>query len=165
MEWIETILQLCHHDYAIREAAMALGGLSQRFETNQVMTSANDVANHLDLLSLSHYQKSLRTTRKTLEESVRDKDVVKQTLVSCILFVIIEFLRGNEQALLVHLRSGCRLLQQYPRLAIGEARHVRLFVQIDYLVTMWLDLPNAASSLSPNFHLLEPDGHFPSTVS
>jgi len=155
--WIDTILQLSHTNEAIRHATIAIGGLGKRFQSGDVMSSRDSKSLHFDTLALSNYQKSLGMLSHTLATSntAPAYDTLRQTLITCILFVIIDFLRGNDESLLVHLRSGSRLLQQHQDLAVGDARLHFLFLQVDMLVTLWLDRPSALSGPTPDFEMLQ----------
>lgn len=107
--WQSLILQVSHYDLAIRHAVVAFGSLGERLDINGVLTSENKEANQRHAFACFHYDKALKELRKQLSSGIGKS--VEFTLISCFLFICIEFLQGNDTGLLAHLRSGLKILQ------------------------------------------------------
>ncbi|KAL8925803.1 MAG: hypothetical protein Q9208_003300 [Pyrenodesmia sp. 3 TL-2023] len=152
----ELVLQTSHHHDAIKHAAIALGVLGEtirinsscaRYPEKSVFYTRHDFA-------CAQYYKAI----KLLQEDIgrRDNDSVNIALISCFLFVVFEFLQGNDQSAVIHLRSGLNILRQQglpsPRANLNapvkspaklhpiQAEISRIFHILDTQATMWLDL-------------------------
>ena len=160
--WITTVLQLSESVDAIRHAVIALGSLSRRYQADHVVGSVTEETARFDRLALRNYQKSLGYLSIALSSPA--DHTIKETLVSCMLFSIIELLRGNADAVEVHVNSGSRLVQQYRQLLVDEPSLIRLFSQIQLLSVLWLGRPSMFPASSPNFELLETAENTPNVV-
>lgn len=152
--WQSLILQVCHDDPAIRHAVVAFGSLSERLRINEVLTLDNKEANQRHAFACLHYDKALKELRKQLSDGNRKP--VGFTLISCFLFMCIEFLQGNGAGTLVHLRSGLNILlsvQDEGKLeTVGKVnlssggedfntQTRRLYQMLDRLAALWLGNP------------------------
>lgn len=108
--WERLILQTSHADTAIRHAAIAFGSLGERLRINNVMTFDNEDANRLHIRACSQYHKAIKELREQLSSG--QERSVEFTLIACFLFIIFEFLQGNESAALTHLKSGIEIIRQ-----------------------------------------------------
>ena len=149
--WESLILQVCHYDPAIRHAVVAFGSLGERLQINGVLTLDNKEANQRHAFACFHYDKALKELRKQLRDG--NEKSVGFTLISCFLFVCIEFLQGNDAGLLVHLRSGLNILQSVQDemnvetlggvssssdVADFRTQTRRLYHLLDWLAALWL---------------------------
>lgn len=152
--WQSLILQVCHYDPAIRHAVVALGSLSERLRINGVLTLDNKEANQRHAFAYLHYDKALKELRKQLCHG--NGKSVGFTLISCFLFMCIEFLQGNDAGALVHLRSGLKILQSVQdEMKVETVGQVnlsfdvrgfktqtrRLYHLLDWLASLWLGNP------------------------
>lgn len=71
--------------------------------------------------SLSQYNKAIRTLNKRLSN---DETSYRITLVTCLLFVYLEFLQGSPENALSHLHSGLKLLPHYRRYVRDYLSHL-----------------------------------------
>ena len=149
--WQSIILQISHHDIAIRHAVVACGSISETLHINGVLTLDNKEANQRHTFACFQYDKALKELRKQL--SSRNRKSVEFTLISCFLFICIEFLQGNDAGLLAHLRSGLKIFQSVQNEmnteTIGQVSlssdagdfktHTRrLYHLLDWLAALWL---------------------------
>lgn len=149
--WQPLILQVSHYDLAVRHAVVAFGSLGERLRINGVLTSDNKEANQRHAFALLHYDIALKELRKTL--SAGNGKSVEFTLITCFLFMCIEFLQGNDIGLLPHLHSGLNILQtaqdEMNVEAVGQinlSSDVRdfktqtrqLYHLLDWLAALWL---------------------------
>ena len=106
--WHHFMLQASHSNPAVLHAAIALGALGERFQINSVLTTDNAQANNRHDFACRQYCKAVTQLR---EQLCNDKEhSVDFVLMSCFLFVCFEFLQGNDEGALMHLRSGLEIL-------------------------------------------------------
>lgn len=92
---------------------MALSAFHERCETHGVplmteLGSASEPDTASDAFALQHYTKAIRLLRERLTNGTQSYTV---TLLSCILFITLEFLRGNAYSAITHLRSGLGIIR------------------------------------------------------
>lgn len=135
--------------------------MGRRLLVNSVLTLANEEANTCQELAQYQYCKALRSLREQLAHG----GLIEEALVSCLLFMIFEFLRGNDVAAVLHLRSGLRLLcqDQSTNSSPGYLKDElsQKFELLDVQATFWLGLESFQSPVLPN---LEDPCYSPSTL-
>ena len=163
--WHALGLQISQSDLTVRHAAITPGSLSERLQTNNFLTSENVQANARHDFARRQYDKALKQLRKQIC-NYREQPV-EITLIACFLCLCFEFLQGNNEAALVHLRSGLEIL----RLSHAKSRRAgtslncfpasssdhdefihditQAFVVADMMATGWLDLPSSQTELLP----------------
>ncbi|MCJ1378928.1 hypothetical protein MMC17_002027 [Xylographa soralifera] len=110
-DWNRLILQASHSSPVIRNVAVAIGSLGERFYINEVLTPDNAAANSCHVFAQLQYQKALQGLRDCLHN--KGENNIGLTLLSCFMFVVFEFMQGNEGAALTHLRSGLKILRGF----------------------------------------------------
>jgi len=116
--WTQLVLQMSHSEPAIRHGLVAVSCFHQQRELSMkrsiivedfLATSVpmfKQTTNHNDPFALQQYNKAIFHLSKRLQ----DQDaVVEVSLVACILFVCIEFLRGDTQPAMSHFKSGMNI--------------------------------------------------------
>ncbi|KAL8718274.1 MAG: hypothetical protein Q9225_004565 [Loekoesia sp. 1 TL-2023] len=159
----ELVLQTSHHHEAIKHAAIALGSLGHTIRINSAASPGQFSALSRHEFACRQYYKAIKILQKDMVPN--DKDSVNFALISCFLFIVFEFLQGNDPSAVTHLRSGLNILrQQYSahvhshpdtdtistaRLDPIQASIARIFSILDSQSTTWLDLRtfNARSSI------------------
>lgn len=174
----ELVLQTSHHHQAIKHAAIALGSLGEtiRINSSDERYAGKSVFYTRHDFACAQYYRAI----KLLQDDIgrRDKDFINVALISCFLFVVFEFLQGNDQSAVLHLRSGLNILRQqglpspntssgtsvkpFPKLHPIQAEISRIFHILDTQATMWLDLrtlnPMSKTSIdTPMAHMLVPE--------
>ncbi|KAI1128340.1 hypothetical protein F5Y10DRAFT_177373 [Nemania abortiva] len=98
--WTHLVLQFSQMEPAVRHSVVAVGSLYEQAYRHQ------DIAALLpdDSLVLSHYNAAIRHLKTMKNESL--------VLLVCILFVCIEFLRGNRAAAAEHCQHGISILKR-----------------------------------------------------
>ncbi|WPG99354.1 Hypothetical protein R9X50_00216800 [Acrodontium crateriforme] len=126
--WTKLVLQMSFAEPAIKHAMVAAGWLHKRREFGgsnshppptfkltadgwpvQVATPTDkdwEVPDHNDPFAISHYNKALSLLSTHLK---RQDASVEVTLLACILFVGIEFLRGDSDPALKHFQAGMNI--------------------------------------------------------
>lgn len=162
----ELVLQTSHHHEAIRHAAIALGSLGHTIRINSVASPGPFSALWRHEFACRQYYKAIKILQNNMVPD--DKDSVNFALISCFLFVVFEFLQGNDPSAVTHLRSGLNILrQQYSghvlshpdtettsitRLDPFQASIARIFGILDSQATTWLDLRTHPRSYIPIDH-------------
>ncbi|KAL8774450.1 MAG: hypothetical protein Q9209_000823 [Squamulea sp. 1 TL-2023] len=151
----ELVLQNSHRHQAIKHAAIALGSLGETIRINSSSTSLDTLppAFMKHEFARSQYHIAIQILQKNLQRA--EKDTVEIALISCFLFAVFEFLQGNDQSSMSHLRSGLAILrtQYFPhvdrkavvqditkQLSPMQAEIARIFHILDTQATMWLGL-------------------------
>lgn len=167
----ELVLQTSYHFDAIKHGAIALGWLGMLIRVNSGYS--RPWHNHRPALCRyefprTQYYKAMETLRKDLARN--HKDAVNTTLISCFLFIIFEFLQGNDQIAIAHLRSGLNILRKqfFPpdakpdgptfdklvgKLDPMQSEIARIFHILDAQATMWKELRTSQATtrvLKPN---------------
>lgn len=95
--WDSLVLQASEQEPAVLHAVTALGAAHKNEEH----------------ISLVEYNKAIRHLRSSLNRS--DKEALRVCLITCMLFVCIELLRGGFKAGHAHLSNGLRILREIQR--------------------------------------------------
>ncbi|KAI4168530.1 MAG: hypothetical protein LQ348_007469 [Seirophora lacunosa] len=144
----ELVLQTSHHHDAIRHAAIALGSLGETIRINSLFPGCceNTIFWERHDFARGQYYKAIRILQKDIGRD--DLESVNCALISCFLFVVFEFLQGNDQSAVAHLQSGLKILRQQNLPGSNHAINphpiqveiARIFRTLDSQATMWLDL-------------------------
>lgn len=95
--WDALVLQASEQEPAVLHAVTALGAAHKNEER----------------ISLTEYNEAIRHLRQSLKRS--DKEALRVCLITCMLFVCIELLRGGFKAGHAHLSNGLRILHEIQR--------------------------------------------------
>ena len=172
----ELVLQNSHHHLAVKHAAIALGSLGETLRVGSNPTSLNTPSPAFvkHEFARSQYYKAIQLLQRDIQRN--ETEMIEIALISCFLFVVFEFLQGNDQNSLSHLRSGLGILrkQYFPhadtkgnvkdsKLNPMQSEIARIFHILDTQATMWvglrafqvksyipIDACPASSSISPN---------------
>ncbi|KAL5336652.1 hypothetical protein BJX70DRAFT_273463 [Aspergillus crustosus] len=104
--WTKNLLQASHSEKAVWHAIMAL---SFTHRVGFVQTSS-DPAAKLEQSTLRHLIKAVRHLDPHF--SVKDKASSRVVLIVCLVFVILDLLRGHFPSAQVHLRNGLSILTE-----------------------------------------------------
>jgi hypothetical protein len=109
--WDRIILQACHREEFVRDAAVAIGALSSCGREFSTAGSGGKVTDSVHYcFALAKYGRAIRKMRNALMEG---KGGLRIALLSCLLVVCFEGLQGNFLQALDHAISGGLLLQQW----------------------------------------------------
>lgn len=119
--WTHAILKATHIHPAIWHASVALGALHQKFLKGMSSSVLGTAFDEDVQFALKQYNKSIQflthlsgNTRLTTNH---DRII---TLTSCVLFVCISSLQGNEIQAFVHIRNGLRLFREWKLFALAR---------------------------------------------
>jgi hypothetical protein len=108
--WSRTALQMAHSESAIRHALVALGYLHQTEPGNLKHARSVFTSGYQNRTFLFHYNTAVRSLIDRMNEPSYVPEV---GLVTCLLFVCIEFIRGNYHAAFAHLKGGLKIISEW----------------------------------------------------
>jgi Fungal specific transcription factor domain len=107
--WYRLLLQACLVNKNLADAAIALGSLGERFQVNPVLTTGVQYADECHAFARRHYQAAISRIRHQL--SSNEPQTIYVVLLCCFLFISFEFMQGNDQVVLIHLRNGLNIIK------------------------------------------------------
>ena len=109
--WNRLVLQVSHSEPAIQHSLIALSSLHETLQAGGLGGSGNGQAEPSPLFTLQQYNKALSHLAKHLSQ--KEKLSIEVTLISCILFICLELLRGSYESAIAHLQSGLNILNDW----------------------------------------------------
>ncbi|KAF2467052.1 uncharacterized protein BDR25DRAFT_336206 [Lindgomyces ingoldianus] len=108
--WSRIAIQMAQSESAVRHALIALGYLYKTEPGNLKHARSGFAADHQRRTLIFHYNKAVRCLIYRMADSSYVPEV---GLVTCILFICIEFLRGNYHTAFIHLNSGLKIISEW----------------------------------------------------
>lgn len=108
--WSKTSLQLAHSEPAVRHAIIALGYLNQTEPGSLKHARSKFQVVHGNKIFLHHYNQAVRKLVDRMTDTSYSPEI---GMVTCLLFVCIEFLRGNYCTAFTHMTNGLRLVCEW----------------------------------------------------
>ncbi|KIM95570.1 hypothetical protein OIDMADRAFT_33665 [Oidiodendron maius Zn] len=103
--WDQLLLQATHHEPAVWHAVVALGSLHQNFEQRHISMKRED-----DVFAVKQYVKAIGFVLMPVRD--RGKQAADVALMTCILFICFEILRGYHSAALSHIDGGVKIVSE-----------------------------------------------------
>ncbi|TVY30836.1 putative transcriptional regulatory protein [Lachnellula hyalina] len=103
--WKTLLLRTAHHEPVVKHAIIALGALHETFEKDGFDSGDKEFA-------VSQYIRALELMVKP-ESKKRNGLSVDVALITCVLFVCFEILRGNHVSALSHIDGGAKILREH----------------------------------------------------
>jgi hypothetical protein len=139
--WEKLILAASAQKPSLRHAVMAIGALHEEFLRKKLLPSTPSAENQKSKFALNQYAKAIGTLRRSLSS---EKEEPLTALMSCILFVCFDSLRGWFESALVHLQSGLRILRDMRRLSEGnhivEETIAPLFMRLSIQCIIYIEI-------------------------
>jgi hypothetical protein len=89
--WLQHVLQACHHNLAVRHAAIAMGALHEQFETTRMDVIPFIENPHPKDFALQQYNAAIRLLVEPIAGSeLKQRQSIDVTLIICILFISFE---------------------------------------------------------------------------
>ncbi|KAI1260669.1 hypothetical protein F5Y18DRAFT_404777 [Xylariaceae sp. FL1019] len=101
--WTHLVMQFSHFEPAVRHSIIAVGSLCEQVSRDPVIETLGQDQK----LVLTHYNAAIRHLNTMENESL--------VLLVCVLFICIEFLRGDRQAAITHGNHGASILKRVER--------------------------------------------------
>lgn len=135
--WQTMLLRASVTEPAIRHAVLALGS-SHRADVQGAGSLISDLNDERALCTVRQYSKAINHLQPYLSDKVTTS--VRITLVACVLFVSMEFLRGHYSQGIIHLKHGLCLLQE-SAIIVQDHASTSASAQVDvWLVTIFTRL-------------------------
>lgn len=115
--WEKLILAASAQKPSLRHAVIALGALHEDFSRKRLVSSTLSAEEQESQFALNQYAKAMGALRRSLSSG---KEEPLTALMSCILFVCFDSLRGRFESAMVHLQSGLRILRDMRRSSTGN---------------------------------------------
>lgn len=107
--WEFTILQRSQSEKALRHAAVALSSLQEAEETYGMPISKDRTGDVKHRFAARHYNLAIHYLSEGMCAGAENARLT--TLITCLVFIHIELLRGRYEESLTHLRSGLQILE------------------------------------------------------
>ncbi|KAF7896841.1 uncharacterized protein EAF01_009244 [Botrytis porri] len=114
--WGNLILAASTQKPALRHAVIALGALHEDFSRKRLHSVPSGEDQNAQL-ALNQYSKAMGALRRSLSHG---KEEPLMALMSCILFVCFDSLRGHYESAMVHLQSGLVILRDIRKSSPGN---------------------------------------------
>ncbi|KAL4908349.1 hypothetical protein BDW74DRAFT_175038 [Aspergillus multicolor] len=108
--WQEVLCRMSQSDPAVYHAVIALGAVHQDSETYGMPLPGQDLKNEWHLFALEQCGRSFALlSRRHSSQDPRFREII---LLCCLLFVMIQLLRGQYDDAFLHLQSGLKVLDE-----------------------------------------------------
>ena len=109
--WNHLILQVSHSEPAVQHGLIALSSIHETLQAGALRGVGLDRVAPSQRFTLQQYNKALSHLGKNLSQ--KGKQSIEVTLISCILFICLELLRGNYESAVAHLQSGLNIMNDW----------------------------------------------------
>ncbi|MCJ1437153.1 hypothetical protein MMC27_006538 [Xylographa pallens] len=138
--WEKLILAASAQKPSLRHAIIAIGALHEDFSRKRLAPLTPSAEDQKTQFALSQYAKAMGALRRSLSSG---KEELFTALMSCILFVCFDSLRGWFESAMVHLQSGLRILRDLRRSSKGnhiiEDNILPLFTRLSIQSIIYVD--------------------------
>ncbi len=132
--WRVLVLQICHKDPAVRHAVLAVSSLHEALLQGAIAPGVEG-ASPRQSFALQQYNKAIACLLDQMNDPIGRP---MGPLLTCILFVCIEFMQDKERESLIHLEQGRHILSRLDRRA--DSRDPEIDVIKQHLVPMYTRL-------------------------
>ncbi|KAM5345680.1 hypothetical protein ACJ41O_011541 [Fusarium nematophilum] len=110
--WSTLLLQATTDEPSVLHAVLALSSVHKRgpVDTRTQKSQRAELLDEQDRFALQHYVKAISHLQPQL--SSRDRRSCRVALITCVVFVCLELLRGHFKTAQVHLQNGLEILRQ-----------------------------------------------------
>lgn len=122
--WNGLLLQVGHSEPTIQHAMMAVASIHEQVEAagRELFSPGMDYGRYF---ALQQYNKAISCLNRRLSEGSQSEEI---TLMCCVLFICLEFLRGNIDTAISHLHGGLGIMAAWRarnrRLLNNEGLHI-----------------------------------------
>ncbi|KAF5484038.1 Aspercryptin biosynthesis cluster-specific transcription regulator atnN [Colletotrichum fructicola] len=120
--WSNYILPLGYYSDSVKHAVIALGSAHRAFLENPFYeTQATESSLELSDVSIRHYRKAVSEAIQIMADPSPVN--IRITLISCLVFVCYEIIRGQYDKAVQHLRSGAKVLDSLHQATLAYRRN------------------------------------------
>jgi hypothetical protein len=157
--WKRIVLAASAQQAALRHAVIALGALHEDFSRKMLVPLTPSEESQKHQFALNQYAKSMTALRRSLKN---EKEEPLTALMSCILFVCFDSLRGWYESALVHLQSGLEILRDIKKSStrnhIIEDNIVPLFMRLSMQSIIYVEARSPYDKINFARKLMEVSG-------
>ncbi|PYI02318.1 hypothetical protein BO78DRAFT_351839, partial [Aspergillus sclerotiicarbonarius CBS 121057] len=125
--WQRLVLQISQDEPAAFHAVVAFSAVYADYETRGLPRKVNEMDNSLQRFALDQCARAYRRLNSRSES--QDPELRDITLVCCVLFIMVEWMRGQYNTASIHLKNGLRILQDDQTLTAATAVFSSVFGQ------------------------------------
>jgi hypothetical protein len=118
--WNTLLFQASLNEPAVLHAVLALSSVHK----GGIINADGNIPNNQEQFTLQHYIKSIGHLQRHF--SIQDKASSRVALITCIIFVCLELLRGHFKTSQIHLQNGLKILEEMQILSSGSDGILRL---------------------------------------
>jgi hypothetical protein len=123
--WNTLLFQASLNEPAVLHAVLALSSVHKRGTINtDGQRKTDDIPNEQEQFTLQHYVKAISHLQPHF--SIKDRASLRVALITCVVFVCLEFLRGYFKTAQIHLQNGLKILGEMQMLSNGNDGILRL---------------------------------------
>ncbi|KAI1081490.1 hypothetical protein F5B20DRAFT_67114 [Whalleya microplaca] len=109
--WDTLVFQATSEEPAVMHAVLALSSAHRREGLSiEYLRTDENIPDEYEQYTLRHYSKAIKNVQPHL--STRTRASIRIALITCLLFVIMECIRGRHTAANAHLQAGLKLLEE-----------------------------------------------------
>lgn len=153
--WIQPVLQLADSNLALRQALIAVGIMSKRYEINDVSISKSQQDLYLQHNAQFHYHQAILELKRDYVISKSGDIIAPESRLFCYIFLsMIQFLQGNPLAVLGHLNDSVMYMKSISNPTELQQK-IATFIRLKDMVTaLWLNNDRAISDTEVEFQAL-----------
>jgi hypothetical protein len=123
--WTTLLFQASLNEPAVLHAVLALSSVHKSGTINaDGQREIDNIPNEQEQFTLQHYVKAISHLQPHF--SIKDRASFRVALITCIVFVCLEFLRGHFKTAQIHLQNGLKILGEMQMLSNGNDGILRL---------------------------------------
>jgi Fungal specific transcription factor domain/Fungal Zn(2)-Cys(6) binuclear cluster domain len=123
--WTTLLFQASLNEPAVLHAVLALSSVHKSGTINaDGQREIDNIPNEQEQFTLQHYVKAISHLQPHF--SIKDRASLRVALITCIVFVCLEFLRGHFKTAQIHLQNGLKILGEMQMLSNGNDGILRL---------------------------------------
>ncbi|RAL02825.1 Zn(II)2Cys6 transcription factor [Aspergillus ibericus CBS 121593] len=117
--WQRLVLQISQEEPAAFHAVVAFSAVYADYETRGLPRKIDELDNSLQRFALDQCARAYRRLNSRSES--QDPGLRDITLVCCVLFIMVEWMRGQYDTASIHLKNGLRIIQHDQTLTAATA--------------------------------------------
>lgn len=143
--WEYLILQASVAEPSLQHAVIAIAALHEEFSNRRLGGVSPDHENAKSIFAVNQYMKAISHLRRSLSAG---KQAPLTALMSCLLFVCFDYLRGHLDSAMMHLQSGLEILPDLSSRSkedrdIVEQIMAPLFMRLTVQSILYIDTRNS----------------------
>lgn len=143
--WEHLILQASTAEPSLRHAVIAIAAIHEEFTDRRLGGVSPGHESSESIFALNQYMKAIAHLRRSLSAG---KQAPLTALMSCLLFVCFDYLRGNSDSAMMHLQSGLEILRDLRSWDeggrdIAEQSMAPLFMRVAAQSILYIDTRNS----------------------